>query len=154
MVSPDIFSHNQVHVISKNVHCFISFSSSFVKYIFFTLTAKFWHFLWLSVCTLSHLVSSVIEHHLYASAMLISTKNIKCSLFKCKRYINIYDTKNWQNWKKKSPLIRASMPVVLWNFTIKYLISQNVWAGIWNRYNSMNLVIVPSVWMRSFDLST
>ena len=58
-----------------------------IKHIFLTESQKndftgatFWHFLWLSICTLPHLDSSVIQYHLYASALFRCLKSIKYSL--------------------------------------------------------------------------
>ena len=71
-------------MISRKFHCSIYFTSNFIKFIFVTLTTK-----WLSVSTLPHLGTSVIQYHLYASALFISPKSMKYSLLKYKRCIDI-----------------------------------------------------------------
>lgn len=73
-----IFSHNQVHMISKFI-----VQSVLVQVLsnlfFFNLSRKFWLFIWLSICTLPHLCNWDIQH-IWASALFIFPKNIKYSL--------------------------------------------------------------------------
>ena len=107
---------------------------------FLTLTTKFWHFLWLSICTLPHLGSSVILYHLYVNALFISSKIMKYNLHEYKRYIDIYNHKNLTKLKKSFHLLRTSMLICVWNFNWKYLNTQNIWLCLWNGHNSKNLV--------------
>ena len=106
-----IVCHNQVHIISKKLHCSIYFNEILSILIFFlTLTTKFWHFLWPSICTLPHLGSSVIQYHLHASGLFISPKSIKYSLLEYK-VIMTCNHKNSKNWKKRFHLLRTSVPI-------------------------------------------
>ena len=129
-----IISHNQVHMISKKLNCSSYFSSNFINFF----------------CTLPHLGSSVIQYHLYASALFISLKSIKCSLLEYKRYIDICNHKNLTKLKKKNlHLLRTSIPIGVWNLKWKYLNTQNIWVCLWN--NSVKLVLTFPFGLRSSD---
>ena len=96
-----IISLNQVDMIGKNstVRSILVQTLSSVPF-FLTLTTKFWHFLWLSICTHPHIGSSIIQYHLYISALFISPKRIVYSLLEYKRYTDIYNHKNLKKLKK------------------------------------------------------
>ena len=118
----------------------LSYLFMFIKFIFLTLTTKFWHFLWLSICTLPHLGSSVILYHLYVNALFISPKSMKYNLLEYKRYIEIYNHNILTKLKKCFHLIRTSMLICVWCFNWKYLNTQNIWLYLWNSHNSKKLV--------------
>ena len=118
---------------SKNIRYSIYFSSSFIKFIFLTLTIKSWRFLWLSICILPHLGSSVIQYHLYPSALFISPKSIKYILLEYKRQIDLH------NHKKLTKVFKI-ISTAVWNFKWKYINSQNIWNCLRNTHNLMNLV--------------
>ena len=129
-------------MISKKLHCSIYFR--LLKFTFFNFNLKILT-LSMAVCLHpSHLGSSVIQYHLCASTLFICPISIKYSLLEYKRYIDIYiTTKIWQNWKKKKKiqLLRTNMSVGEWNFKWIYFTTQNIWACLWNRHNSMNLIL-------------
>ena len=117
---------------SKNIRYSIYFSSSFIKFIFLTLTIKSWRFLWLSICILPHLGSSVIHYHIYASALFISPKTNTAYL-----NIEVY----WHKWPQKFDIKMGKKNFYhLLRTSMSRYVSQNISACIWNRHNPVNLV--------------
>ena len=74
-----IFSHNQVQMISKKLQCSICFRWNFIKFIFLTLATIFWHLLSGPICTLPYLGSSVIQYHLGPQLLHIELHQQNCT---------------------------------------------------------------------------
>ena len=134
-----IFSHNQVQMISKKLQCSICFRWNFIKFIFLTLATIFWHLLSGPICTLPYLGSSVIQYHLCASALFVSPESMvsNTACLNEKIYWHIWPQKldKTQKEKKKNPPIRTSIPIGhigVWNLTWKYVNTQNIWLYLWN----------------------
>ena len=134
-----IISHNQVHIISKMLHCLVYFGSNFGKFIFLTLTTNFWHFMAISMALFHIYVvqsSSVLFMPVPCSYLLRASNT---PYMNAKGTLTYITTKIRQN-EKKPHLHRTVMSIGVWNFKRKYL-TQNIWLCLWNRHNSLNLVL-------------